>query len=107
MATVSRIDTIIGLFCGILSLLFGSFAKETYNFIDPTNQSHPISYVGPYPLDKFGGLLVACTRAHLCRLSVCCSVLQGVAVCCRVLQCVAACCSVFQVAGAECVRRCA
>ena len=42
MATVSRIDKIIGLFCRILSLLQGSFAKETYNFIDPTNQSHPI-----------------------------------------------------------------
>jgi len=26
----------------ISSLLQGSFAKETYNFIDPTNQSHPI-----------------------------------------------------------------
>ena len=40
--TVSRIDKIIGLFCRILSLLEGSFAKETFNFIDPTNQSHPI-----------------------------------------------------------------
>ena len=48
VATVSRIDKIIGRFCRILSLLFGSFAKETYNFIDPTNQSHPtfqISYL--------------------------------------------------------------
>jgi len=26
-----------------LALLWGSFAKETYNFIDPTNQSHPIN----------------------------------------------------------------
>ena len=26
----------------IVSLLQGSFAKETYNFIDSTNQSHPI-----------------------------------------------------------------
>ena len=34
---------IVGLVCRILSLLHGSFAKETYNFIDPTNQSHPIS----------------------------------------------------------------
>jgi len=42
VATVSRIDKIIGLFCRILSLLYGSFAKETYNLIDPTNQSHPI-----------------------------------------------------------------
>jgi len=42
VATVSRIDKIIGLFCRMLSLLQGSFAKETYNSIDPTNQSHPI-----------------------------------------------------------------
>ena len=31
-----------GLFCRILSLLQGSFAKETYNFKEPTNRSHPI-----------------------------------------------------------------
>jgi len=43
VATVSRIDKIIRLFCRISSLLKGSFAKETYHFIDPTNCSHPIS----------------------------------------------------------------
>jgi len=42
VATVSRIDKIIYLFCRILSLLYGSFAKEIYNFIDPTDRSHPI-----------------------------------------------------------------
>jgi len=42
VATVNRIDKIIGLFGRILSLLQGSFANETYNFFDPTNQSHPI-----------------------------------------------------------------
>ena len=42
VATVSRIDSIIGLFCRIASLLFGSFANETYNLVDPTNRSHPI-----------------------------------------------------------------
>jgi len=31
VATVSRIDKLIGLFCRIWSLLQGSFAKETYN----------------------------------------------------------------------------
>ena len=36
VATVSRIDQ-------ILSLLQGSFAKQTYSLIDPTNQSHPIA----------------------------------------------------------------
>jgi len=42
VATSSRLLQIIGLFCRILSLLLGSFAKETYNFREPTNCSHPI-----------------------------------------------------------------
>jgi len=42
VATVIMIDKIIGLFCRILSLLQSTFAKETYNLIDPTDQSHPI-----------------------------------------------------------------
>jgi len=42
VATVSRIDKMIGFFCRISSLLYGSFAKETYNLIDTTNQTHPI-----------------------------------------------------------------
>ena len=32
----------VGLFFRISSLLQGSFAIETYNFMDPTSQSHPI-----------------------------------------------------------------
>ena len=40
VATVSRF---IGLFCRIWPFLQGSFAKQIYNCIDPTNQSHPIS----------------------------------------------------------------
>jgi len=43
VATVSRIDKIIGLFCRILSLLLGSFVKESCNFIDPTDRSHPVT----------------------------------------------------------------
>jgi len=42
VALVSSIDQIISLFCTIASVLEGSFANETYNFIDPTNPSHPI-----------------------------------------------------------------
>jgi len=43
VATVSRIDKVICLFCRMLSCLLGSFAKETYNLIDPTDQqSHTI-----------------------------------------------------------------
>jgi len=43
--TVSRIDKITGLFCRIASLLQVSFAKETYNLIDPTNCSHLIAVI--------------------------------------------------------------
>jgi len=42
-ATISRLLKIIGLFCRISCLLQGSFAKETYNFEEPTNHSHPIA----------------------------------------------------------------
>jgi hypothetical protein len=37
--TISRLLTIIGLFCRISSLLWGSFAKETYDLKEPTNRS--------------------------------------------------------------------
>jgi len=43
VATISRLLKITGLFCRILSLLWGSFAKETYNFKEPTRHSHPIT----------------------------------------------------------------
>ena len=43
MATISRLLKIAGLFCRTSSLLQGSVAKETYNFKEPTNRSHPIS----------------------------------------------------------------
>ena len=42
VATCSRLVKIIGLFCRISSLLQGSFAKQTYNFKEPTNRSHRI-----------------------------------------------------------------
>jgi len=42
VATISRLLKFIGLFCKISSLLKGSFAKETYNFKEPANRSHPI-----------------------------------------------------------------
>ena len=43
VATISRLLKMIGLFCTILSLLWVSFAKETYHFKEPTSGSHPIS----------------------------------------------------------------
>ena len=42
VATISRRLKVIGLFCRILSITQGSFAKETYNFEEPTNRDHPI-----------------------------------------------------------------
>jgi len=43
VATACRLLKIIGLFYRISSLLQGSFAKETYNFKEPTNGSHSIT----------------------------------------------------------------
>jgi len=45
VAAVSRLVKIMGLFCKILSLLQGSFAKEIYHFKEPTNRSHPICII--------------------------------------------------------------
>ena len=42
VATMSRLLKIISLFCRISSLLQDSFAKETYNFKEPTHLGHPI-----------------------------------------------------------------
>ena len=41
---VIDIRKIIGFFCRISPLFLGSFAKETYNSIDPTNRSHRVEY---------------------------------------------------------------
>ena len=43
VATISKLLKIIGLFCRISSLLQGSFAKETYDFKEPTNHCHLIA----------------------------------------------------------------
>ena len=42
VATISRLLKIIGLFCRIWVLLWGYFAKEIYDLMEPTNRSHPI-----------------------------------------------------------------
>ena len=44
----SRIDKIIGLFCKRVLQKTRYSAKETYNCIDPTDRSHPISLLIPY-----------------------------------------------------------
>ena len=42
VAMISRLLKHIGLFCRIHYLLWGSFAKETYHFKEPTHRSNPI-----------------------------------------------------------------
>ena len=42
VATIGRHLKIMCFCCRIFSLLEGSFAKETCNFKEPTNRSHPI-----------------------------------------------------------------
>jgi len=44
VATIRRLLKIIGLFCGISSVFEGSFAKETYHFMEPTNRNHPMRH---------------------------------------------------------------
>jgi len=47
VATISRLLKNLGLFCRISSLSQGSFAKETYDFKEPTNRSHPTVHAHP------------------------------------------------------------
>ena len=53
VALVSRIDKIIGLFCKRDLLKRRYSAKETYNFIDPTDRSYPIQCKESYYEAKF------------------------------------------------------
>jgi len=62
--TVSRIDRITGLFCRISSLLWGSFATETYDLIDLTNRSHPIIHSCMKWLIHDPGDLFICDVTH-------------------------------------------
>ena len=48
-----------------MSLLQGSFAKETYNFIDPTNQSHPIRVIWLILMRDMTHLYVSVLRLSL------------------------------------------
>ena len=43
VATISRLLKRLGLFCRMQSLSQGSFAKETYNFKESNDPSHPIA----------------------------------------------------------------
>jgi len=65
VATNSRLLEIVGLFCKISSLLQGSFAKETYNFEEPTDRSHPIPSVRK-------------AHTHICQYTYACVAYLGV-----------------------------
>ena len=49
MAMISRLLKIIDLFRRIASLLYGSFAKETYNFKESDNRGETIVRLGLRP----------------------------------------------------------
>ena len=59
VATIRRLLKIIGLFCKISSLLWGSFAKETSHMEEFTNRSHPIANAGHI-------LMLACVYVCVC-----------------------------------------
>jgi len=51
LATISRLLQIIGLFCKRARQKRPIFSKETYNFKEPTNHSHPISHLSLHVQD--------------------------------------------------------
>jgi len=103
---------VIGLFCRRSSLSWGSFAKENYNLIDPTDRSHPIikcntqsMYKKPdgewvvEALEEDVGVCLEELQLQVC-CSVCCSVHSRVSysVCCRCVAVRVAVCFVVRVA---------
>ena len=53
VATISRLIKIIGLFCKRALQKRPIFSTETYNFMEPTNRSHPIPAQQEQPLAHF------------------------------------------------------
>ena len=72
VATISRLLKIIGLLCRISSLLQVSFAKESYNFKEPTHRSHPISICDVFVCDlctvsrRRSTQKAGCTHMYVC-----------------------------------------
>jgi len=62
VATDSRFDKIIRLFCKRALQKRRYSAKETYNFIDPTDRSHPIVDRGTFTFTFMAG----CTCVETC-----------------------------------------
>ena len=94
VATIGRLLKIIGFFCRIWSLLLGSFAKETYNFKEPTDRSQPIYSF----LLKMPGLVWVAlqhTATH-------CDTLQHTATHCNTLQHTATHCDTLRHTATHC-----
>ena len=65
VATIRRLLKNTGIFCRISSVLWGSFAKKTYIWKEPTNRSHPI----PRKKDNINDLYeCVILQQHLCNL---------------------------------------
>jgi len=83
VATISKLLKIIGLFCRISSLLWGSFAKETYNCKEPTNRRYPIWRIHMCGMTHSFGKALVCACESCVRHVVCmCRILS-----CRVRMC--------------------
>jgi len=65
VASVSRINKIIGLFCKRALQKRRYSAKETYDFIDPTDRSHPICVL--HICDMTHYICVSHVCVHVCR----------------------------------------
>jgi len=70
VASASRIDNIIGLFCKRAIQKRQYSAKETYNLIDPTDRSHPIQHTARV------SAAAHCNTAILCIIAIHCNILQ-------------------------------
>ena len=115
VALISRMDKILGLFCKRALYKRRYSAKETYNFINPTDRSHPIMYRNPTIGNTlFGRMDGSChtlprvmsrvcmshvTHTHNCYLY---NKLQHAATRCNALQSTATHCSTLQHTAAHC-----
>jgi len=105
VATSSRLLKITGLFCKRDQLKRRYSAKETYNFTEPTNCSHPIQDLNVFMFVKEHPTYPQKGRTYPQKsVAVCCGMLQYVAVCCSMLQFISTkephvsakeCCSMF------------
>ena len=71
VATVSRIDKIIGLFCKRALLKRRNSAKETYDFKGPTHRSHPMCVIMHRPFIRARIYYMSAYIIYLCVYDIC------------------------------------